>query len=374
MFTKSLPVLMHHYVSRVPSTIAVHPEIFDNQCEGMAKNGWRGISLKEAEAYLLEGRPLPKRSALITFDDGYLDNYVNAWQILQKHGHNAVIFTNTARLDGGEAREIDAALKESVDCRGKSEASGDRYFNWQEARLMEESGVIDIASHTAHHYFRFSSGDLPPPSADLALRFKVPDRFREDERRFRLDLPWGMPLFPLAPEMGGKAFIPSQELIDAVVSLVPQDKYKASEFFQSPENVKRLSDLTSALKNRGRMESEEEARERMRSDLLECASDLRRKLGHSEVLSHCWCWGFGSSMAQEEAAKLGYRVFFETTNGANPPGNASAVHTHTHTRANPPASAVHRFKVRNKPYRWLKTRLFIYSRPIAAEVYRRLKG
>lgn len=352
---------MHHYVSRVPSTIAVHPEIFDDQCKGMAKNGWHGISLKEAEAYLLEGRPVPKRSVLITFDDGYLDNYANAWQILQKHGHRAVIFTNTARLSSGEPRAIDLALKESVDCHGKSKggAIADRYFNWREARWMEESGVIDIASHTAHHYFRFSSGDLPPLSADPASRFKVPDLFREDEHRFRFALPWGMPLFPLGPEMGGKAFIPSRELLDAVASLVPQDEDKAREFFQSPDNVTRLNDLTNSFKNKGRMESEEEARERMRSDLLECAVDLRRELGHSEVLSLCWCWGFGSHMALEEATKLGYKVFFETTNGANPPGNALAVH---------------RFKVRNKPYKWLKTRLFIYSRPIAAEIYRRLKS
>jgi peptidoglycan/xylan/chitin deacetylase (PgdA/CDA1 family) len=357
MFIKSLPVLMHHYVSHVPSTISVHPELFGDQCEGMAKCGWRGISLKEAEGYFLEGKPLPKKSVLVTFDDGYLDNYVNAWQILQKHGHHAVIFANTARLGSGEARAIDDALKKSVDFPGKSGGViRDDYFNMQEARLMKASGVIDIASHTAHHYFRFLSGILPPRSA--VPRFKIPGRFREDELRFRFRLPWGMPLFPMGSEMGGEAFIPSEEFLEAVALLVPQDEESACEFFKSPENVKRLEALTENFKNLGRMEDTEEARARMRSDLKECSDDLRREFGYEEVRSLCWCWGYGSPMAMEEAVRLGYRVFFETTNGANPPRSAAAVH---------------RFKVRNRSYRWLQTRLFIYSSPAVANIYIRLK-
>jgi peptidoglycan/xylan/chitin deacetylase (PgdA/CDA1 family) len=348
---------MHHYVSRVSSTIAVHPENFENQCGGMARNGWRGISLREAEEYLLEGKPLPKKSALITFDDGYLDNYANAWQSLQRHGHHAVIFANTTRLSGGEARAIDDILKKSVDFPEKSRGViKDAYFNLKEARLMKASGVIDFASHTAHHYFRFSSGVLPPKSAPV--RFKIPGRFREDEHRFRIRLPWGLPLFPMASEMGGEAFIPSQEFMDAIVSLVPQDEERACEFFESPENVKRLEALTENFKNIGRMEDRDEARARMRSDLQECADDLKREFGYEEVRSLCWCWGYGSSTAMEEAVKLGYRVFFETTNGANPEGSAPAVH---------------RFKVRNRSYRWLQTRLFIYSHPMASKIYLRLK-
>ena len=50
---------------------------------------------RQVEAFLLHGTPLPRRSLLITFDDGYLDNYVYAWPILRKYGHKGVVFAVT---------------------------------------------------------------------------------------------------------------------------------------------------------------------------------------------------------------------------------------------------------------------------------------
>ena len=102
MSAYSLPVLMYHYVSRFPGAIAVSPEHFEDQCRGMAEHGWRGIGLDEAEAFLLKGAPLPPRSLLITFDDGYLDNYVYAWPILRKYGHKGVVFAVTERMEAGK--------------------------------------------------------------------------------------------------------------------------------------------------------------------------------------------------------------------------------------------------------------------------------
>lgn len=102
MSAYSLPVLMYHYVSRFPGAIAVSPEHFEDQCRGMAKHGWRGIGLDEAEDFLLKGAPLPPRSLLITFDDGYLDNYVYAWPILRKYGHKGVVFAVTERMEAGK--------------------------------------------------------------------------------------------------------------------------------------------------------------------------------------------------------------------------------------------------------------------------------
>lgn len=58
------------------------------------------IPLDQAVAGLSAGT-LPARAAVITFDDGYADNAVNALPILQRHGMNATFFVATSFLDGG---------------------------------------------------------------------------------------------------------------------------------------------------------------------------------------------------------------------------------------------------------------------------------
>ena len=66
---------------------------------------------------------------LITFDDGYRDNYTNAYPILAKYGYTGVIFVITSFLD----RNIP------------------QYITWDMAKELQESGVIDIQSHTVNH-------------------------------------------------------------------------------------------------------------------------------------------------------------------------------------------------------------------------------
>jgi peptidoglycan/xylan/chitin deacetylase (PgdA/CDA1 family) len=56
--------------------------------EWLAKNGWATLSTA-AFAAALESRELPRKSLLITFDDGYLDNWVYAHPVLQEFGLRA---------------------------------------------------------------------------------------------------------------------------------------------------------------------------------------------------------------------------------------------------------------------------------------------
>ena len=163
MSAYSLPVLMYHYVSRFPGAIAVSPEHFEDQCRGMAKHGWRGIGLDEAEDFLLKGAPLPPRSLLITFDDGYLDNYVYAWPILRKYGHKGVVFAVTERMEAGKKcrptladvwEDLPPSSLPPVDAPMHDTPFGyqvrrDMFFSWEEARHMESSGVMAVAAHSA---------------------------------------------------------------------------------------------------------------------------------------------------------------------------------------------------------------------------------
>lgn len=366
---RSLPVLMYHYISRYKGPIAVSPETFETHCRAMAEAGWRGVGLDEAEAFFLEGAPLPARSALITFDDGFLDNYVYAWPILKKYGHKGVVFAVTRRIgtDGavrptledlwsGKAAATDLP---PVDAPMRRDALGfeqrhDLFLSWEEARRMEASGVVAVAAHTATHHAIYSAPIFPERGEKPRVRMP-----RGHGNTFYVvdgPTPWGLPLFRERPALHSRAFLPSPSLLDAIRSLVPQeDEAHAHAFFQNPANVERLMARIDAFSREelGVMESDEARADRVRAELTECASTLARELGHP-VRSLCWPWGRGSDVARTEARKLGFSVFFETRMGANPPG-ASA--------------AVRRFKARDKSWPWLRLRLALYSRPWLATLY-----
>lgn len=82
-----IPVLMYHSISdRDPSnSLLVSPSEFENEMAWLHDNGFTSLSLDELYYSLTTGN-VPARPVVITFDDGYDDNYTNAYPILQKYG------------------------------------------------------------------------------------------------------------------------------------------------------------------------------------------------------------------------------------------------------------------------------------------------
>ncbi len=361
--TTSLPVLMYHYISRYPNSIAVSPETFAAHCETLARSGWRGVSLAEAEAYFLHGEALPPKSCLITFDDGYLDNYVHAWPILQKYGHNGVIFAVAKKIEtAGQPRPtladvwnktIPADQLPRVDAPFVRHPNGyevrsDPFINWTEAGEMEKSGVIAVAAHTYGHQGVFINDDYDG--------FFLPERqgrtFHDPEPFF-----WGLPKFVMGPGMLERAFLPDPGLADAIQKLVPQDEKEAFAFAADGVNMRRLESLVGNAKTLGRMETDREMAARMEKEIVLGKTLLEEHLGHP-VTSLCWPWGAYCPLALETARNAGFSVFFTTRAGGNPP--------------NAPL-AVRRFKAKNNSAAWLRNRARLYSSPFLAELYARLQ-
>jgi peptidoglycan/xylan/chitin deacetylase (PgdA/CDA1 family) len=101
-----LTVLAYHRITDATAPDFVHyrpnvsaaPQMFARQMAWIAKR-FNVISLPVLHAFLVKGRPLPSRPLLITFDDGYLDNYQNAFPILRRLQLPAVIFLMTSRME-----------------------------------------------------------------------------------------------------------------------------------------------------------------------------------------------------------------------------------------------------------------------------------
>jgi peptidoglycan/xylan/chitin deacetylase (PgdA/CDA1 family) len=76
--------------------IDVTPEAFDRQVSCLKKH-FTLVGVDELCAFAA-GKALPPNSVAITFDDGYLDNYVRALPILKRHDAKAIFFLPTAYI------------------------------------------------------------------------------------------------------------------------------------------------------------------------------------------------------------------------------------------------------------------------------------
>ncbi|MBQ7198611.1 MAG: polysaccharide deacetylase family protein [Selenomonadaceae bacterium] len=119
-------VLNYHQVNDSATSLAVPVADFDSQMAYLVDSGYIAIT-PDALLSALEGElELPPKPMLITFDDGYTDNYENAFPILQKYGLRATIFIIPAFV-------------------GKP-----GYMTWDELKEMEENGIT-MQSHTLNH-------------------------------------------------------------------------------------------------------------------------------------------------------------------------------------------------------------------------------
>ncbi len=80
-----------------PGVVSATPEMFERQMRYVAKH-FSVIALPDLHEHVTTGRPLPERPALITFDDGYRDNYDAAFPVLRSMGLPAVIFLITGAI------------------------------------------------------------------------------------------------------------------------------------------------------------------------------------------------------------------------------------------------------------------------------------
>jgi peptidoglycan/xylan/chitin deacetylase (PgdA/CDA1 family) len=140
---RSLRVLMYHKVNDLPNNRMSMPvERFDEQMAQLREFGYRVVDLDAVLAHYGRGEPLPDGAVLITFDDGYRDNLLNAAPVLAKHGYPAVQFVPIAYVGDTQPLPHERYLA----AHGVHNPTVD----WDEIRELERYGVR-IESHGISH-------------------------------------------------------------------------------------------------------------------------------------------------------------------------------------------------------------------------------
>ena len=140
-----IPILLYHRVTRPADRraladpgVAVTQSRFDEQLAYLLEAGYTCIALDHLVAHVRDRRPLPQRSFVITFDDGFLDTYRLAWPVLERHRMTATVFLVSDLV--GQSSEW-----------ARAEASGPQLLMGSDhVRRMQARG-IDFGSHGRTH-------------------------------------------------------------------------------------------------------------------------------------------------------------------------------------------------------------------------------
>ncbi|GAB4448074.1 MAG: hypothetical protein Kow0031_30610 [Anaerolineae bacterium] len=146
-YSAGVPILMYHYLSDPPPgadairrDLSVSPAQFEAQLAYLKEQGYQTISMQQLSYALSQGRPLPPKPIILTFDDGYRDAYTYAFPLLQKYGFTATFFVFTQVID-----------EYNVD-----------FLTWEMVTEMHRAGM-EFGSHSYRH------SDLTNRSVDFLV-------------------------------------------------------------------------------------------------------------------------------------------------------------------------------------------------------------
>ena len=178
-------ILMYHRIAEPvdgfpPPTWNVPPRRLAEQLAGLLDLGWRPITLRHALDCYQQGQAIPRKTFVVTFDDGYENNLTQALPILELFGVPATIFLATAYLNSDRPFPSDdwtAAGDPGVP------RSDWKPLTTEQCHELAASGLIELAAHThTHADFRGRPDEF---LADLCLcRASLRERFGIEQPTF----------------------------------------------------------------------------------------------------------------------------------------------------------------------------------------------
>ena len=128
-------ILMYHSIDNNNEFFTVSPDEFERQLEHLRKNNFNVIKLGEL-ANSVKNNSIKPNTVVLTFDDGFKDNYTNAFPILKRLSFPATIFITTSLINS------------SISGRNGT------HFNLldrDEIKEMSDSGLVEIGAHCHNH-------------------------------------------------------------------------------------------------------------------------------------------------------------------------------------------------------------------------------
>ncbi len=92
--TVKVPIIMYHSLLKDKASLndyVISPELFEDDLKYFKENGYTTVTVNDLIDYVYQDKPLPQKCVMLTFDDGYYNNYEYAFPLLKKYNAKVVI-------------------------------------------------------------------------------------------------------------------------------------------------------------------------------------------------------------------------------------------------------------------------------------------
>lgn len=132
-----LPIIMYHSFlkdTKLQNDYTISPSLFENDLKYLTENGYTTIVVKDLTDYVYGKKSLPEKCVMLTFDDGYYNNYYYAYPLLKKYKCKAVISPiASVSQKFSETKDISATYG---------------HITFDDMKEMSDSGYVEIQNHS----------------------------------------------------------------------------------------------------------------------------------------------------------------------------------------------------------------------------------
>jgi len=311
----NISAIMYHSVGRPMedwkwSFLTVPWTIFEDHLRHLSAAGYQTVGFDQLIDHMSGIKELPGRSVVLSFDDGYLDNWTYVAPLLEKYSFCGTVFVNPEFVDPRDIirktiKDVweGRATEKEIDVRG--------FMSWQELRLANEKGLLNVQSHAMSHTWYESSDEIVDFHHPNDGHFWLDWNSRPEEKSYYLQYPtksavdYGAPVYKHGKSLAVRRFFPDRRERDHLVEFVKL--HGGRHFFKLQDWRDQLEAESESFRQGVELyhskESQEDYLARIEFELAESKKIIEENL-QKKVDYFCWPGGGYNEQVREKALSL----------------------------------------------------------------------
>jgi hypothetical protein len=311
IYFHSIAPKKHPYWVRNFLTLELH--YFEAFLKYLKKHQWESIFLNEYYQIIRSGKKHKGKICCITFDDGFLDNFIYAFPLLTKYGQKGTIFVNPDFIDlkRNISNTLENDLSNNLFYDDKDKWG---YLSWDELRLMQKSGIIDVQSHTLTHTKYYVSDELvslhnPGDDCLYPVGNLFPERkpYYITDNEFEKLMPFGTPFFKADSAVIAKRIKINQDFNDQIIDMLKDFQWNQNQ--ASEKAFEKIRDEYLFWKSKNKIidaiETQDEYEKRLQDEIIQSKKIIEKEL-NKQVEFLCWPHGDNNEIIHQFALSVGY--------------------------------------------------------------------